>query len=200
MRKFLLIIMLLLPCVNSCFLLAQDKTPTTRSRTKTGLFFQLNQKNDYTPSASQQAYMEYMAQTNSVAFGLYRNHRLGKGLYFQPEVSYMVYNGEQEQRTTLISLVPVQMQLGFHLGWVRPFIAAGGFLNYVLSCRDNQGRGVDTSGWEDSASWGYFYGAGLDVLSCVQVHYRIKPWMADFQHIDKKRHFNEYHLGLSFFF
>lgn len=200
MRKHLVFLLLgMLLGIFSVFAQSADE-PKKKILSKTGLYFSYNYHYESAHLInSQQAYMDYLTDAKGYTFGLYRNHRLFKGFYMQPELSYTIYNGAGEQRVAMISLVPVQVQLGLHIGWIRPFIAGGGFLNMVVLGRDNQGNDIEMTGWNDRASWGYFYGAGIDFLSMVQFNVRVKQWMLNFEEL-QPRNFGEVSAGVSFFF
>ena len=99
----------------------------------------------------------------------------------------------------MISMIPLQVQLGLHFNWIRPFVAGGAFLNYSVFARDAKGNTIDMSGWDDHSSWGFFYGGGLDILSMFQINFRIRQWMLNFHEL-KPRNFSEFSAGVSFFF
>ena len=136
-------------------------------------------------------------QVRGHSFGIWRNFRFFKGFYYQPELAYLLYNGEDERRITALSITPVQIQLGLHLGWVRPFVCGGGSLNIALNARNEAGTAISLGSLPDRSNFGYFYGGGLDILSFCQVNFRLKHWLADTPGAEG---LTERSIGVAFFF
>lgn len=129
----------------------------------------------------------YLNANEGFNFSIFRNSRLLPGIYYQPEIAYMVYNGVGNQRYTFISAMPAQFQLGIHFGWIRPYVSGGAFANMAFSARDEEGMMVKPGKWTERLSWGYSYGAGVDLLSRLSLQYRRKFWMNDFQSLQPGR-------------
>ncbi len=167
---------------------------------KTGLFFSLNLHNElWKQPQNAQPFFDGLENCRSFSFGVFENLRLMKGLYYQPELSYMVYNGPGEHRLTMISLVPVQMQLGYHLGWVRPFVSGACFGNLVITARQSDGSLLPMNGFAQRSAWGFYYGGGLDIISAVQLNFKLLHWMEQFNNL-RPGPLREYQLGLAFLF
>ncbi|MDD2619037.1 MAG: hypothetical protein PHT87_09610, partial [Bacteroidales bacterium] len=107
----------ILPLMSQNPVRADRSVEKSKLLSKTGLFFSLSLQNDlWQQPQNAQPFFEGLNDCRSFSFGIFQNLRLIKTLYYQPELSYAVYNGPEEQRLTVISLVPLQVQLGYHLG------------------------------------------------------------------------------------
>lgn len=162
MKKW--IILLLLAISSSPFLAAQ-------ARNKTGVFASYTIQNDLMTE-------EY----KSFSFGVYRNYRLVKTLYYQPEISYRLINSQGAKRETFIQFSPVQLQFGFHLGLVRPFVNAGAFYSFAATARNEHGDNLILGSFRERSSYGYYYGGGIDILNGIQLFFRYQErWMPEQQ-------------------
>lgn len=206
MRKFRYCCFLGLFLLSLLPVFSQNNTNTEVNRekkgllSKTGLFFSYNLHSEllHQPQNAQ-TFLTGLKDCQSISFGVYQNMRLIKTLYYQPELSYMVYNGPEEHRLTMISLVPLQIQLGYHLGWVRPFVSGACFGNLVITARNQDGSQLQMNSLGERAGWGYFYGGGLDIINAVQLHVKIIHWMEQFDNL-RPPSLREYHLGLAIIF
>ncbi len=109
---------------------------------------------------------------NSLGIGLYKNFRLVKTLYYQPELAYHIINGTGSERQTEINIVPLQMQFGLHLGLARPFIGAGLRCNFAIDARDEQGQDLDLGSLDKRWSYNWYWGCGIDFINTLQVFFR----------------------------
>ncbi len=169
-------------------------------RNKTGLFFSYNLHSElWKPTQNAQPFFTGLEDCRSFSFGVLQNMRLSKGFYYQPELSYVVYNGPGEHRLTMVSLVPAQLQLGYHLGWVRPFISGACFGNLVITASDPGNSLLTIRGLPQCTAWGFFYGGGIDIISMVQLNFKLLHWMERFNNL-RPGPMKEYQLGLAFLF
>ncbi|MDD3430739.1 MAG: hypothetical protein PHF38_01775 [Bacteroidales bacterium] len=167
---------------------------------KTGLFFSLSIHNElWKQPQNAQPFFNGLEDCRSFNFGVFQNLRLMKTLYYQPELSYAVYNGPGEHRLTMISLVPLQIQLGYHLGWVRPFVSGACFGNLIITARQSEGSLLPMNGLAQRSAWGFYYGGGLDIISAVQLNFKLLHWMEGFDNL-RPGPLREYQLGLAFLF
>ncbi len=158
-----------------CFCLS---FPASGVKSKTGIFATYTLQNH-----------QGCSYNNAYSFGLSNNYRLVKTIYFQPEIAYRLHNGEGAQREAYLLFTPVQFQFGFHLGLIRPFISGGTFLDFAVTARDKEGNNIQFESLEERASWGYFYGGGIDIINRLQIFYR-----------HQKRWQEEHQIGLSIIF
>jgi len=178
---------------------AGERREFSRSN-KTGLFFSSNLKNEtWQQSENAQAFFAGLEDCRSFTFGVFQNMRLIKGVYYQPELSYAVYNGRNDHRLTMISLVPAQIQLGYHLGWVRPYVSGACFGNLVVTARQEDNSPLIMSGLAQRTAWGFYYGGGVDIISAVQLNFKLLHWMEGFDHL-RPGPLREYRLGLAILF
>lgn len=208
MNKTILLVCLvwLLPL---CCLRAQREeesfVPSSTASTyhnKTGFFFSYTcRQSDFNVLPSQPAQFANLEDCQGFSVGIWRNVRLGTGVYWQPELSYYIYNGDNSCRNTLVSFTPLQLQLGVHMGFVRPFVAAGTSLDYFVGARKGDGSNYTLPGWtdKDRCGWDYFVGGGLDMLSFFQINLRYRHWLFDFNHLSPDN-WRELSIGAAMFF
>jgi len=190
----------ILPLMSQNPVRADRSVEKSKLLSKTGLFFSLSLQNDlWQQPQNAQPFFEGLHDCRSFSFGIFQNLRLIKTLYYQPELSYAVYNGPEEQRLTVISLVPLQVQLGYHLGWVRPFVSGACFGNLVITARQADGSQLVMNGLAQRSAWGFYYGGGLDIISAVQLNFKLLHWMEQFDNL-RPGPLREYQLGLAFIF
>lgn len=171
-------------------------------RNKTGFFFSYaDRQSHFNTLSSQPGYYGNLEGCQGFSVGLWRNIRLVTGLYWQPEMAYYIYNGEGSCRNTLVSFTPLQIQLGVHMGLVRPFIAGGVSLDYFVGARKSDGSSYTLPGWTDKerCSWDYFISGGIDVLSFLQISLKFRHWMFDLDHY-RPDNWREMSLGAAMFF
>ncbi len=167
---------------------------------KTGLLFSHSLHNEVWQTANNaQAFFDGLEDCQSFNFGVFHNLRLVKTLYYQPELSYSIYNGSGEHRLTMISLVPVQLQLAYHLGWVRPFVSGAGIGHFVLTARNPDGSSLPMKGLSQRSAWGFYYGGGMDIINTVQINFKLLHWMEGFDKLQAGP-LKEYHIGLAILF
>ena len=167
---------------------------------ETGLFFSSNLKNEpWQQSQNAQAFFAGLEDCRSFTFGVFQNMRLIRGIYYQPELSYVVYNGREDHRLTMISLVPAQIQLGYHLGWLRPYDSGACFVSVVVAARQSDNSPLVMNGLAQRSAWGFYYGGGMDIISAVQLNFKLLHWMEGFNNL-RPGPLREYRLGLAILF
>ena len=147
------------------------------------------------------AFTPLIAGSNGLNISLYHNRRLARFFYWQPEVTYAIYNSTaNQQRITFLNLTPLQFQLGFHTGWCRPYLFAGAHIDLALSINDPDGTSGTLPDFGDRLTWGYTYGGGIDFLSFLQISYRRRLWMYDFSSLTRTANAVDQAFSVSFFF
>lgn len=124
-------------------------------------------------SASQKIKNVDVRNTSRYHAGLAYRHRLGLGFMFQPEILYNVKDMQvadfRESATKAAYLeLGAQMQWGFKLAVVRPYVLAEPYLGYALSASVGDRKLND---WTDinRREAGVAFGFGVELIDHVQV-------------------------------
>lgn len=175
-RIYLLIIGLIALSAQATY--AKDKE-STKKWNKTGIYFMSSTYNDG----------QQWQRGETYGIGLFHNYRFIKTLYYQPELSYHLTQGEGHSLQTHLHFVPLQLQFGLHLGLIRPFISGGVYYHFSASSRDAEGKAIHLGSLSERSAYGYFYGGGIDFINTLQLFYR-----------QQNNGLSEHQIGLSLIF
>jgi len=212
-----LLLLSLLASVEVCAQEEQKPATTFQKYTKWGIgidfsrtFFNINRQEAYQKilDGEMDALPVFLENSTGPQINVFFNWRIARFFYYQPEVTYAIYNYQVDEsvlRSMFVRITPIQFQFGVHLGWARPYIFAGAHLDIAINIRDMANQKMEGSEYQfenfgSRLYWGYTYGGGVDFLSFIQLQYQRNLWMNPFTSFTESMHLVDEAICLSFFF